>query len=284
MIDGLNRRVHGPSPVQSGGETNVRPRRPRTFVSPVARAGCLVSILLLIYPISLRAQKTGSNVICREDLAAERRNELASKLRKITGWPELKFDRSGILRLGSKEPVGGSKSARELVAKVVYASNVVVLEDASKRSEVAFCRVIPGRWKEDASGKPPAYVVQIDFADFEQVIGDERALEAFDVGWGLLHELDHIVNDSEDAASLGEAGDCEDHINQMRRECDLPQRADYFFTFFPVVPDGSFVTRLVRLAFDQEQAPASKKKRYWVVWDARLVGGLDEQKQIAALR
>lgn len=284
MIDGLNRRAHGPPPVQSGGETNVRPRRPRTFVSRVARAGCLVSILLFIYPISLRAQKTGSNVVCREDLSAERRNELASKLRKITGLPELKFDRVGILHLGNKEPVGGSKSARELVAKGVYGSNVVVLEDASKHPEVAFCRVISGRWKETDSGKPPAYVVQIDFADFEQVIGDERALAAFDVGWGLLHELDHIVNDSEDAASLGEAGDCEDYINQMRRECDLPQRADYFFTFFPVVPDNAFITRLVRLAFDQEQTPANKKKRYWLVWDANLVGGLDEQKQIAALR
>ena len=262
----------------------MRPRRLETFVSPIAKAGCLVSILLLIYPLSLRAQKTQNNLLSRQDISVARRNELASKLRKITGWPELKFDRAGILRLGSKEPVGGSKSARELVAKVVYASNVVVLEDASKRSEVAFCRVIPGRWKETASGKPPAYVVQIDFADFEQVIGDERALEAFDVGWGLLHELDHIVNDSEDAASLGEAGDCEDHINQMRRECDLPQRTDYFFTFFPVVPDSAFITRLVRLAFDQEQAPANRKKRYWLVWDANLVGGLGEQNQIAALR
>lgn len=43
------------------------------------------------------------------------------------------------------------------------------------------------------------------------------------------------------------------------------------------------MTRLVRLAFEQQQTPASKKKRYWLVWDAELVGGL-EPNQIAALR
>jgi hypothetical protein len=29
------------------------------------------------------------------------------------------------------------------------------------------------------------HVVQIDFTDFRQVIGDKEALAAFDVGWGL---------------------------------------------------------------------------------------------------
>ena len=102
------------------------------------------------------------------------------------------------------------------------------------------------------------------------------------MGWGLLHELDHIVNDSQDATNLNEAGECEEHVNQMRRECNLPQRADYFFTPSPLSADSDFKTRLVRLAFDQEQAPTNKKKRYWVIWDADLVGGLDELKLTAS--
>jgi hypothetical protein len=231
----------------------------------------------------LRANKTQSNLVCREDLPVERRNELANKLSKITGWPDLKFDRDGALRIGTREAVGGSKSARDLVASVISGTNFVVLEDASQRSDVVFCRVVPGRWKEDAPNKPPAYVVLIDFADFQHLTGDERALDAFDVGWGLLHELDHIADDSLDAASLGETGECEDHINQMRRECNLPQRGEYFFTLFPLATDDPFITRLVRLAFDQKDAATNKKKRYWLIWDAKLVGGLEEQK-IAALR
>jgi hypothetical protein len=142
--------------------------------------------------------------------------------------------------------------------------------------------VIPGRWKTNAASAPPAFVVQIDFADFEQVVGDEQALEAFNVGWGFLHELDHVVNDDADATSLGETGECEAHINQMRRECNLPERADYFSTLLPLTTDSAFMNRFVRLAFEQ-QLPANKKKRYWVVWDANVVGGL-EQNQIAALR
>ena len=160
---------------------------------------------------------------------------------------------------------------------------VVVIEDASNRSDVAFCRVIPGKWKNATSNSPTAFVVQIDFADFERVIGDERALEAFNVGWGLLHELDHIANDSPDAVSLGEKGECEAHINQMRRECNLPERADYFSTLLPGTADSTFPTRLVRLAFEQRQPEANKKKRYWVIWDANVVGGL-EQNQLAVLR
>jgi hypothetical protein len=144
--------------------------------------------------------------------------------------------------------------------------------------------VIPGKWKNGESERPPAFVVQIDFADFECLRGDNRALQAYNVGWALLHEFDHIINGSQDATALNDAGECETNINKMRRECDLPQRADYFFTFLPLSQDTASITRLVRLAFDQEGTAAGKKKRYWLVWDAKLVGGLDEQKQIAALR
>lgn len=258
---------------------------PRTYGIPFSqllRAAWLGGILLLLAPLNLIADQNHSNVVCREELSPAHREELAAKLRKITGFSNLKFDREGILRLGNSEPVGGSATARELVANAIHGRNVVVIEDASRRSDVAFCRVIPGRWKANAASAPPAFVVQIDFADFEQVVGDEQALEAFNVGWGFMHELDHVVNDDADATSLGETGECEAHINQMRRECNLPQRADYFSTLLPLTTDSAFMTRFVRLAFEQ-QLPANKKKRYWVVWDANVVGGLD-QSQIAALR
>lgn len=249
----------------------------------VATVGPLC-IVLLACSVSVSAETSVSNVVCRDTVTSERRDELAGKLRKISGWPDLDFDNSGIMRQGSKEPVGGSSSARKLLAKVISGTTAVVLEDASKSSEVAFCRVIPGKWKQSLSDSRPVFVVQIDFSDFEQVMGDEPALEAFNVGWGLLHELDHIANDSADASSLGETGECEANINQMRRECNLPQRADYFYTLLPLNGESIFATRLVRLAFERGDPSAGKKKRYWIVWDANVVGGLDAQKQIAALR
>jgi hypothetical protein len=268
---------------RSWEEAKLLPRQSGIVFSRIHQLALLVAILLLL-PVNLSAEPTHSNVVCREDLSETHRDQLAKRLRRITGWPELKFDRSGFLRRGNAEPVGGSQTARDLVTKAIYGTHVVVLEDAGKQADVAFCRVLPGKWKNHSLSNLPAHVVQIDFADFEQVLGDERALDAFNVGWGLLHEFDHIINDSPDAISLSETGECEAHINQMRRECDLPERVNYFYTLLPLSADTAFATRLVRLAFDQVQPSANKKKRYWVLWDANVVGGLDVQKQVASLR
>jgi len=258
--------------------------RPRGILfSKNSRAVWLVGILLLLSPVASLAQQTRNHIVIRENLSLAHREELATKLRIITGFPDLTFDHEGILREGKNVMPGGSEAARDLVSRAISGRNVVVIEDASNRSEVVFCRVIPGRWKKNATGRPPVFVIQIDFADFDRLVGDERALEAFNVGWGLLHELDHVVNDSLDAESPGETGECEAHINQMRRECNLPQRADYFSTLLPLSGHSDFTTRLVRLAFEEQQPFANKTKRYWVIWDANVVGGL-EPNQVAVLR
>jgi hypothetical protein len=259
------------------------PRRRGTFVSAIVQLTWLVGILLVSAAASY-AGETHSGVVCRDNIAADHRRDLAAKLQKITGWPELKFDSQGMLRSGTGRPNGGSRSARDLLTKILWGDNVVVLEDVSRSSAVAFAQVIPGRFRNASPESPPAFVVQIDFADFEHVLGDKRALEAFDLGWALLHEFDHIVNASEDSTLLAETGECEEHINRMRRECGLPVRADYFFTFLPIVTDSAFMNRLVRLPFEQELTRGGKKKRYWVIWDANLVGGIEQLKQIASLR
>src|SRR6185295_17680528 len=111
----------------------------------------------------------------------------------------LSFDSNGSLHLGDQQTSGGSESARLLLKEAIAGPNVIVLEDASSRIDVAFCRVVRGRWVRDESNKPPAFVVLIDFKDFQQLSGDAEARAAFNVGWGLLHEIDHVVKDSEDA-------------------------------------------------------------------------------------
>ena len=211
------------------------------------------------------------------------RSELENKLRTITGWRDLGFDENGALSLGKAAPSGGSETARKLLAAAVSGEKMMVLEDASNRADVVFCRVTEARWTKNPETKPPVYLIMIDFADFSRVTGDSAALAAFNVGWGVLHEIDHVVHDSFDPLREGVAGECEDAINRMRRECGLAERAEYFFTYLPGTTNSDFVTRYVRLAFDQRKSD-KKKKRYWLVWDAALVGGLDEQKQIAARR
>ena len=245
--------------------------------------GCLLLSLLLcphVFAEEPTAPKgaTGA-VVCRTHVSANQRDRLTADLRKISGWSDLKFDGAGVLRHGNSEAVGGSKTARALLTTMIMGANTVVLDDVSRRTDIAFMRVILGQWKKPEG--PPAYVVQIDFADFDQVMGDEKALAAFNLGWALLHELDHIANDSRDAVAFGETGECETRINEMRSECNLPERIEYFYTVSPLTQNSWFNTKLMRLAFEQTQPGSAKKKRYWIVWDANIVGGIDPSSELA---
>ncbi|MGH9882675.1 MAG: hypothetical protein ACRD6N_14660, partial [Pyrinomonadaceae bacterium] len=243
----------------------------------------IAASLIIWCSASLRANNNASKVVLRESFSAQHRGQLTEKLRAITGWSDLEFDSNGTLQLGRAAADYGSQGARELLAKAVSGSNVIVLEDASRRADVIFCQVVPGRWIKDGAKKPPAHVLLIDFKDFNQLFGDRAARDAFNVGWGVLHELDHVVNDSPDARSLGSAGECEDHINAMRRELDLPERVEYFFRLLPHSGQETFKSRFVRLAFERRMG-STKKKRYWLVWDATVVGGILEPTQIASVR
>jgi hypothetical protein len=260
------------------------PRTFRKFFSSLTRTSCLAATFLVCCTAGLSAENNVSNVVVMENVSEVHRQELSAKLRRITGLPELGFDANGGLRLGAKQPVGGSPSARELLEKAITGTTVIVVEDASNRPDVAFCSVFPGRWLRNARIRPAAFVLMIDFSDFQQVVGDRRAREAFDTGWAVLHELDHVVNDSRDASGAREVGPCEDHINKMRRELKLPERTEYFYTLFPERGDGNlFPTRFVRLAFEGRDE-SDKKKRYWLMWDAAVVGGLVESKELARLK
>lgn len=250
--------------------------RVRGTLSSFLRPFCLCALLAVSISAVAEPEKRQTKVICRDEFSGIRREELTRKLRAITGWTDLGFDRGGSLQIGTREPVGGSEGARVLLTRALSGTRVLIIEDASKRKDVVFCKLIPGRWKGTETQGPPVSVVLIDFADFDCLIGDRLALQAFDAGWGFLHELDHAINHSPDSGSLGQAGECEEHINRMRRELALPERSDYFFTYFPHTQDSGFSTRYVRLPFDQKDAASKKSHRYWLVWDAAVVGGLSE--------
>jgi len=232
--------------------------------------------------VTCRAENS-PRVVIRDDVPAKHRTELLLRLRAITGWSDLRFDNRGALRWTTADSSGGSKSARGLLNQAVFGNDLIVLEDASSRSDVAFCRVVPGRWLVQDQRRIRAFVVLIDFDDFRQISGDQQARAAFDVGWAVLHELHHAVNDSEDAQSIGEVGACERDINKMRFELGLPLRATYYFSPLPARVNPEFQSRLVRLAFEKHDANSNRTKRYWLVWDATTVGGL-VQGQTAALR
>jgi len=238
----------------------------------------LAAACVCLSALSTFASEGASRVVLRPEVSRAHREELIARLRVITGLNSLSFDNNGALRLGEGKTTAGSETARTLLTQAVAGPNIIVLEDASSRTDVAFCRVVRGRWVRGESNRPPAFVVLIDFTDFHQLSGDAEARAAFDVGWGLLHELDHVVSDSEDTLDAKAVGECEEHINRMRVEVGLPVRVDYFFSRAYLKADSNFNARYVRLSFERQA------KRYWLVWDATTVGGLLSDSQRALVR
>lgn len=249
----------------------MHPRINRKYFSLKTLQVCVV-LILCAFPIF-----ASDNFIVRQNVSPSNREELARRLRTITGWTSLTFDADGALTIGNGAARGGSTSARDLLLKTISGNRVILIEDASARKDVVFCRVTLGRLERDLSLE--VYVVQIDFDDFQQVSGDKQARAAFDVGWAVLHEVDHVVQDSEDPKE-DIPGDCEGRINRMRRELGLPVRNSYFFSFLPIRNDGTLISRFVRLGFDQDNRGSSKPKRYWLIWDAAVVGGLVESAEL----
>ena len=239
--------------------------------------------LLSASALSTFASDSVTRVVLKPDVSRSHREELATSLRAITGLTNLKFDANGSLRLDGNA-TRGSESARVLLSQALKGPNVIIIEDASSRSDVGFARVVRGRWLRGDSTNPPAFVVLIDFTDFRRLSGDAEARAAFDVGWGLLHEIDHVVRDSEDAQDQTAIGECEDHINRMRLELGLPVRVDYFFSRAYVKADANFSARYVRLSFERRDQQSLQTKRYWLVWDAMTVGGLLGDGQRALVR
>ena len=170
-------------------EKNVRPGPRGIIVSAVIRTSGLIVILLVScvahFAAHINVAQHHGTIICREEVPAASRDLLAQRLRLITGWPSLKFDDQGSLRAGEATAVDGSITARNLLSKALSGNTILILEDASNRSDVAFSRVVPGRWQNDAFEKLPVFVVLIDFADFDHLMGDRLAREAFNAGWGV---------------------------------------------------------------------------------------------------
>lgn len=255
------------------------PRIQRSFFLRNSLPVCRLLLVLIISAFPILANKS-DKVVVRQNVSKANRKELTRRLRAITGWSHLDFDSDGAMTIGDADPQHGSESARALIRKAFAGRHAIVFEDASSRKDVVFCRV--DLTKLDHAPSSDVYVVLIDFADFRQVSGDKQALAAFDVGWAVLHELDHVVEDSQDPQE-DVAGDCEDNINSMRRELGLPVRNSYFFSFLPLKNDGNLVSRFVRLGFDQDTTPDAKPKRYWLIWDAAVVGGLTADEKLTRL-
>ena len=165
-------------------------------------------------------------------LNANQLRMIQQTLRQKTGFTELGFGVQGELTLGRRnQVVGGSATARALLVAAVESENLLELENHEDSPSVAFAQI--NEVADEVNGKTgkrtTIFQVQLDLADFERLGGPREAKASFDVGIALLHELVHGVLKLQDPQNgmMGEIGECDAHVNQMRRELHLPERLFY---------------------------------------------------------
>ncbi len=163
-------------------------------------------------------------------LSREKLWAVSASLERVTGWTGIHFERDTVLCLQEvRESGGGSPTARALLLKAMQ-TTVIVLEDRSRSFDIAFAAIRREAIFLGSGQSIPIFSLLLDFEDFQYLAGHPEALEAFDLGFVLLHELGHAVEnrrDPSDQRGASDPGECEILVNEARRELGLPIRAHY---------------------------------------------------------
>ena len=186
--------------------------------------------------------RTGLSNSGSRPLTAKQLQSLLEGLRMKTGLMEMQFDETGLLRLGDRAHiVGGSATARALVFAAAESLDSFRLENHKQSPTIAFVQIEATEDFVDAAEiKHVIWNLRFDFQDFVQLRGGREVIATFDPAMNLLHELGHGVLKLSDAVSHADPlGECERHINQIRRELRLPERQSYAPENKLAVPPGN---------------------------------------------
>jgi hypothetical protein len=211
-------------------------------------------------------------------------------LQQKSGFVELGFDQEGTMTLGNRENIaGGSVTARALLEKAVDSANLYELESHESSPEIAFARIVESedRQTDATSVQTTIHQVQLDFADFNRLSGAPEAKAALDIGLALLHEFLKLQDPS---GGTDQIGKCDAHVNQMRRELQLPERLYYNPDITLVELNGRRIVSARLVFVERAAANAQPNKQYSLSWftsqvspNAQNIAGL-QQGLLAARR
>ena len=212
---------------------------------------------------------------------------LLDGLRLWTGLDEITIDSDGNLNLGDRSRItGGSKTARELIVAAVDSQNSFKLERRDNSSTIAFAQIVSTEsYEDDLNRRRSAWELRIDFSDFAELAGNDKARAAFDPAASVLHELVHAILGYFDPTQSDDLlGQCERHVNKMRLELGLPQREHYY-------PRGRSASKPDGLTFVQGEisfigvnVDSGKKKTFIVTFDLDRVFDRSKAKSKAAIQ
>lgn len=212
-------------------------------------------------------------------LKGKRLAALTKSLKEKTGFLELQFDAEGFLRLGDRTLIkGGSVAARDLVMAAVDSAKALVLEDHSYSRDVSFAKLsAPVIFQSRLTmAQMENRAIHIDFSDFTSLQGERDVLAAFDIGFVVLHEMAHGALNLRDASSAAEEpGECENYINRIRRELNLPERLVYHARPRLGSSGLEMTDRRVELSFARSVNKNGKSttEESYLRWNLAVVGG-----------
>ncbi len=202
-----------------------------------------------------------------QPLSASQLQTLLESLRHKTGLAEMRFDENGFLTTdGHTHIEGGSGVARELILSTVHGNRTFEMERHDGSPGVAFAQLVPMEYKEGNQIRHRVGLIQIDFADFTRLEGSPEVLDAFDPGIAVIHELVHGILGLRDAVgSKTQLGECDEYVNRIRRELDLPERQHYS----PQVTQLTLAKRvlLAQVSFVR----TSDRRRFHLMWEVGSV-------------
>jgi hypothetical protein len=208
-------------------------------------------------------------------LSAEELDMALARLRSKTGFKRMRFDEAGFLTIDDRSQIAsGSGTARELLLAAVDGKRSINLRSRNRSPEVVFARV--GKrmnYESRRSGKRIEMApIEVDFADFDHLRGEREVLEAFDLGFAILHELCHVALELRDPSEGTQgAGDCESYVNRIRRELGMPERQHYVANVYQGRSAYSLAGIIAEVIFAHTK-PGMKTKRLFLTWDVREVG------------
>lgn len=199
---------------------------------------------------------------------------LLTGLRRKTGWQELDFDRSGLLRLGNRARLaGGSVTARALLVAAIDGRHSFQLENHDFSPAIGFAQIRSAAIYLDAAGvRHEVFHLEFDFQDFAELRGSPEVVAAFDPAMLLFHELGHGVLQLGDTLGQGDAlGACERHMNRIRRELGLPERQHYQTRNTRAVLPGETRTQIKSELHFVRATGNRKRKDFYLFFNAETV-------------
>ena len=144
--------------------------------------------------------QTVENSLDKNKRLSDKQLELiAADLRKKSGLSSITFN-NGVLTYDHNEKAsGGSEKLRRAITGAIDdQKNVFRLNDVTGSTSINFQNTDSGTTFQNGQGgiTRTEYEISIDFGDYQNaaLYSDNSALEAFSVGDGLFHEIDHKVS------------------------------------------------------------------------------------------